>query len=416
MASPQLRARHLVDVVEKAYSLEGPDDRWLDAVLEAAHLDFDLGFGTYAFPCRIVDERLELGGAFAHRELSPSYLSLVAKINEDVPPEATRTLARVHAVCASHEKFFGSEHPSVSRFKELANPAGFVDAMSLFVQDSEGNGVNMTAPSAATIEIHPRVSAMWRRVGTHIVAGLRLRRRLSAHALRRDALLDDRGKLQDLDAALHDDTDGRRTLIGAATQIDRARSSKGRRDPERALDLWQGLVAGRWSLVDHWEKGGRRYIAAYQNTPEVADPRALSLQERSIVRSLWLGASNKEIAFNLGVPFASVATSVRRILKKLRCRRREDLVALGDPASWHVVSTSVGGGELRIATSPRRGLPLTELTATERSIVERVVAGDTNMEIARRRKTSVNTVANQLQAIYRQLGVHSRAELIRRLA
>jgi DNA-binding NarL/FixJ family response regulator len=55
-----------------------------------------------------------------------------------------------------------------------------------------------------------------------------------------------------------------------------------------------------------------------------------------------------------------------------------------------------------------------KLTQTEREIVAHLVAGSTNRDIARRRHTSENTVANQVHAIFLKLGVHSRAELAAR--
>jgi DNA-binding NarL/FixJ family response regulator len=46
-----------------------------------------------------------------------------------------------------------------------------------------------------------------------------------------------------------------------------------------------------------------------------------------------------------------------------------------------------------------------------RQVVSRVLHGDTNLAIAEARRTSLRTVANQLAAIYRKLGVSSRWEL-----
>ncbi|MBI5489161.1 MAG: helix-turn-helix transcriptional regulator [Deltaproteobacteria bacterium] len=52
------------------------------------------------------------------------------------------------------------------------------------------------------------------------------------------------------------------------------------------------------------------------------------------------------------------------------------------------------------------------LTAMERVVAGAVVAGRSNREIAEARGTSVHTVANQLAAVYRKLGIGSRAELV----
>jgi DNA-binding CsgD family transcriptional regulator len=55
------------------------------------------------------------------------------------------------------------------------------------------------------------------------------------------------------------------------------------------------------------------------------------------------------------------------------------------------------------------------LTPAEREVLAHLVRGDSNAAIAEARRTRTRTVANQIAAIFRKLGVHSRAELIARL-
>jgi DNA-binding NarL/FixJ family response regulator len=57
-----------------------------------------------------------------------------------------------------------------------------------------------------------------------------------------------------------------------------------------------------------------------------------------------------------------------------------------------------------------------ELTPAEHEIVDALLAGKQNSEIAHERRTATRTVANQVAAIYRKLGVSSRAELMARAA
>jgi DNA-binding NarL/FixJ family response regulator len=54
------------------------------------------------------------------------------------------------------------------------------------------------------------------------------------------------------------------------------------------------------------------------------------------------------------------------------------------------------------------------LTDSEKDVVELVVQGWSNSRIAAERGTSPRTIANQLGAAYRKLGVQSRRELIAR--
>lgn len=55
---------------------------------------------------------------------------------------------------------------------------------------------------------------------------------------------------------------------------------------------------------------------------------------------------------------------------------------------------------------------LERLTQTERTIVRLVLHGYSNSDIAQLRGKSASTIANQLYAIYRKLGVNSRRELM----
>jgi len=52
-----------------------------------------------------------------------------------------------------------------------------------------------------------------------------------------------------------------------------------------------------------------------------------------------------------------------------------------------------------------------DLTAAEIDVVQDVLAGLSNAEIGERRGTALRTIANQVAAIFRKLGVSSRLEL-----
>jgi DNA-binding NarL/FixJ family response regulator len=59
---------------------------------------------------------------------------------------------------------------------------------------------------------------------------------------------------------------------------------------------------------------------------------------------------------------------------------------------------------------------LERLSRAEREVVELLLSGASNAEIARQRGTSARTVANQAASIFRKLGVGSRMELAHRLS
>lgn len=74
------------------------------------------------------------------------------------------------------------------------------------------------------------------------------------------------------------------------------------------------------------------------------------------------------------------------------------------------------GAPWLVLSFPLRPPPTpTALTEAEASILEGLVAGDLNQDLARARGTSARTIANQVGAIFRKLGVSSRAELLAKL-
>ncbi len=78
---------------------------------------------------------------------------------------------------------------------------------------------------------------------------------------------------------------------------------------------------------------------------------------------------------------------------------------------------SVGSDEVGVLSVSRavRGSASAVLSEAERGIATLVVEGKTNAAIARARRTSPHTVANQIQSMFEKLGVGSRTALAQRL-
>jgi DNA-binding CsgD family transcriptional regulator len=91
-----------------------------------------------------------------------------------------------------------------------------------------------------------------------------------------------------------------------------------RRDqPLPVVLLREELCAGRWSLIERFERAGRRYFLAHRNDPKLASQRALTERERQVLTSVARGHSNKAIAHSLGVAISTVATYLHRARRKL---------------------------------------------------------------------------------------------------
>ena len=78
-----------------------------------------------------------------------------------------------------------------------------------------------------------------------------------------------------------------------------------------------GSRRGRWSLVDHFDSNGRRYLMAHRNDPDTPDLRGLTLRERQVVGYAGAGHSNKIIAYELGLTLSTVAGHLARARAKL---------------------------------------------------------------------------------------------------
>lgn len=82
-----------------------------------------------------------------------------------------------------------------------------------------------------------------------------------------------------------------------------------------------------------------------------------------------------------------------------------------DAATFRLVSDEYLVLTFRSPVDLERFAKESALTPSEKAICTLVLRGHTNREIARSRGTSVGTIANQLSAIYRKLGVRSRGAL-----
>src|SRR6185503_20071004 len=98
----------------------------------------------------------------------------------------------------------------------------------------------------------------------HLGAGMRLRaatRGLQLDHAPVEAVLDSGGRVQHARAGAAN-VGARELLREAVRRIEKARTTEGRRDPDAAMDSWEGLVDGRWSLVDRFDTDGKRFIVA----------------------------------------------------------------------------------------------------------------------------------------------------------
>jgi DNA-binding NarL/FixJ family response regulator len=87
-----------------------------------------------------------------------------------------------------------------------------------------------------------------------------------------------------------------------------------------------------------------------------------------------------------------------------------------EPHGFRVSRFEAEGLRFAVISLPNETVPdrVDRLTPSERAVTSLLLGGLSNAEIAAKRGTSERTVANQIAAIFRKLGVSSRTELVTR--
>lgn len=87
------------------------------------------------------------------------------------------------------------------------------------------------------------------------------------------------------------------------------------------------------------------------------------------------------------------------------------------PRRLRITPFRFGGEDLAVLSFPLDEVALpASLTTAEREVARALLEGDSNAQIAKARGRSERTVANQVAALFRKIGVGSRAELLLALA
>ncbi|HEX8795216.1 MAG TPA: LuxR C-terminal-related transcriptional regulator [Polyangiaceae bacterium] len=202
------------------------------------------------------------------------------------------------------------------------------DALGCVALDAEGRGVIVSTDLPRLSRLSRSARTSWQLAAVHIAAAHRLRRRL-ALGPRQACVLSTDGKV------LHADGDAterrvRERLRDAVVSRDRARTRRMRSDAISALALWDGLVAGRWTLIDRFERDGRRFIVAHCNETNPAGPPPLTRRERQVLSHLLQGDSLKLTSYALGIAPSTASEARSRALLKLGIRNLADLAQLAE--------------------------------------------------------------------------------------
>ena len=325
-----------IDLVEASYNLELPATEWLPNVLHAGESLLDFGLGYYGAVSAGVSEQgvpifTQVHAAEGAEELPIQSLRAAQEAGPDsVKLTSEGSLGRVVVLSENRNRW-------PRAYEALTRNIGCKDLLSLAAVDPDHCGVSIGIPSPEPLALDARQREYWQMIEVHLAAGHRLRRSLGVQGtapgmpitevpLNAEALVDPtrfvvseaKGSAQGKEAAT--------TIREAARLVDKARGPLRKRDPEEALRIWEGLVRGRWTLVDWFDTDGRRFVLAKPNTPNVVDPRGLSELEAQVATYASNGESSKIISYRLGLSPSYVSRLLGDAMRKLGVKTQPQLV------------------------------------------------------------------------------------------
>lgn len=306
----------LLRFIEACYAQTEDETRWRSGVTEAAS-------GVLGTEPAVMQE-------FVRGPDGPLGLKVVAaglpretieRMNEllssgDVPEGFNRAFGAFEAAVASD--LFGAT--STSEFME-AYLAEFDwhDAVAIQAVGDPGPSLILSGSSKTRITDPGRKVARLKKLARHFAAAHRLR----SHRPVIEAVLDLDGKVHHAEGPARAAA-AREVLRDAVKIVARARTQKS----VDSVLAWQAVWDGRWTMVDSFERDGRRWLVARKNDGAPPSPHVLLPTERDVVERVVRGESLKVIGAELGMPISTVSATLASAMAKLRVDKRSELVKL----------------------------------------------------------------------------------------
>jgi DNA-binding NarL/FixJ family response regulator len=216
-----------------------------------------------------------------------------------------------------------------------ADERGLADALQLNAIEPDGRGCWFGSPQSRYIPIDDDLHLTLTRIGRHLAAAHRLRRKYPEERILPDAaeaIVTSHGRVKHASGVAKEPAK-QAILTRAARTMDAVRGRRGKIDPRQAVKEWQSVVAKRWTLLEHFETDGQRLFLAVDNRPAPPSLDLLSEREREIVLRARNGLGNKLIAHELGLADSTVRVLLARAAAKVGARSREELLEKVDSGS-----------------------------------------------------------------------------------
>jgi DNA-binding CsgD family transcriptional regulator len=321
-----------IAVVEAAYGLNGTESQWLEGLARAASLQVRGHCGVAAVSVQVEGASPRLrkvaccGGPPTLPEAVTAYMRLAR-------PEA---LARTCGAspCSTVGAILGPDELEADPASRVLFDLGIRDAMGVVGLDPGGFLVVLATYFPCTTTLSRKTVSRWSRVASHLAAGFRVRRGLRAAELDAarvspvpgsEAVLSPNGRLEHAEPAAQK---ARAALTRAVLNVKDARGALRREDPDGALEAWKGLVAGRWTLVDHVDTDGKRFLVARKNDAAAPQLSGVSPLECRVLSARARGLPLKLIAYDLGLSMGCVSKHLHSGMTKLGLSHDGELAIL----------------------------------------------------------------------------------------
>ncbi len=388
---PLLKPRaDLIGILEAAYAAEPDDQVWArelgSALRSCVGGALQTGLIGLAHGDDLAGARIAFSGgtdvAWSERAMAMSPLA------GGLPPALVQAYFYPGTPCITAAELDKSL-PAEARAAARASRQGAADAFAMFAYPQQGVAAVLWTMLETVKSLGRGERAAFQRVAAHVDSALRLRMRPDSTVA---AVLAPSGKLLDLEAPELERI--QRSFAAKVVGIEQSRRRAQRTTPS-ALDAWQALVAGKYSLIPREDGDGKRFYELVTNASGARAHARLSSDEVEVLTLAARGVSGKGAAYALGFTESRVSTNLGQAAAKLGLRSRAELI--------RVAALLLGTVSPDPAATP--------LSPSEREILKLLRRGLSNAEIAALRSSSRHTVANQVSSILRKTSTRSRRGL-----
>ena len=235
--------------------------------------------------------------------------------------------------CAQKELLYGSGAVALTlssafpedvpdEVQQALNEAGLPDIAGLHGPQGDGFGLAVLMELCKTWGAFSAAEEqLWKSIACHLAVSRKVRQMIQARGP--DLEIHPGGR------CLHARDDDAARAAGEVADAATRLHAGGRSRAEDGLALWDELLRGGWYIATQFGLGGHhRIVAVRLQAPEARALSRLSQAERAVAEHVADGLANREVAAQLNVPVATVATRLRRALRKLGLRRRMELIRL----------------------------------------------------------------------------------------